>query len=53
MSEFFAMGGYALYVWSSYGLAFIVLSIGIIKPLMSHKKILRQLQLKRQRDENQ
>ena len=26
MSEFFAMGGYALYVWSSYGLAVLVLA---------------------------
>ncbi|MFM2043577.1 MAG: hypothetical protein RLY86_2153 [Pseudomonadota bacterium] len=26
MVEFFAMGGYALYVWSSYGLAVLVLA---------------------------
>lgn len=26
MSEFFAMGGYALYVWGSYGVATIVLA---------------------------
>lgn len=29
MSEFFSMGGYALYVWSSYGVAAAVL-IGIL-----------------------
>ena len=26
MGEFFAMGGYAVYVWSSYGLAVLVLA---------------------------
>jgi heme exporter protein D len=30
-SEFFAMGGYALYVWSSFGICFLVL---ILEPLM-------------------
>ena len=29
MSEFFSMGGYANYVWSSYGLSFIVIVINI------------------------
>ena len=32
MSEFFAMGGYAFYVWTSYGLTFLLLLIGVIKP---------------------
>ena len=52
MNDFFAMGGYAFYVWSAYGLTFIILGMGIIKPLKTKKKILRQLQLKRQRDLN-
>ena len=30
-SEFFAMGGYALYVWSSFGVCALVL---ILEPLM-------------------
>ena len=30
-AEFFAMGGYALYVWASFGLCLLVL---IIEPLM-------------------
>ena len=29
MSEFFHMGGYAWYVWGSYGVTFICLLIGI------------------------
>jgi len=30
MSEFFAMGGYALYVWGSYGVTFALLLIEIL-----------------------
>jgi heme exporter protein D len=30
MSEFLAMGGYALYVWGSYGVTFAVLLIEIL-----------------------
>lgn len=52
MSEFFAMGGYAFYVWTSYGLTFVLMFIGIIKPLMINKQILRGLLLKRKREQN-
>ena len=52
MSEFFAMGGYAFYVWTSYGLTFLLMFIGIIKPLMTNKQILRGLLLKRKREQN-
>ncbi len=30
MSEFFAMGGYAWYVWGSYGVTFLVLLLEIL-----------------------
>ncbi len=30
MSEFFAMGGYAWYVWGSYGVTFLLLFIEMI-----------------------
>lgn len=51
MSEFLHMGGYALYVWSSYGIAFLIMLIGIFKPLILHKQQLRELKLKRQREQ--
>ncbi|MDO8844490.1 MAG: heme exporter protein CcmD [Methylicorpusculum sp.] len=51
MSDFWHMGGYAFYVWTSYGIGFLVLIIGLIKPLMLQKKILRELVLKRQRNQ--
>jgi heme exporter protein D len=30
MSEFFAMGGYAAYVWPSYGLTLVVIVLNIV-----------------------
>ena len=51
LSEFFAMGGYALYVWTSYGLTFVVLLVNIIVPIVQRKQLLRSLALKQQRSE--
>lgn len=30
MSEFFAMGGYAFYVWGSYGVTFALLAVEVV-----------------------
>jgi len=30
MSEFFAMGGYGVYVWGSYGVTFALLAIEVV-----------------------
>jgi heme exporter protein D len=38
VQEFFAMGGYALYVWPSYGLTLIVLLANIIIPVLQRKQ---------------
>jgi len=43
MIEFLKMGGYAAYVWSSYGIALIVYGTIYIMPKMAHKKILKDL----------
>ena len=43
MSDFFAMGGYAAYVWPSYALFFVVLVIDAIAPLRQRNRILRDL----------
>ncbi len=37
MSEFFAMGGYALYVWGSYGVTFALLALEVFS-LMKRAK---------------
>ncbi|MCX7102204.1 MAG: heme exporter protein CcmD [Methylobacter sp.] len=49
MQEFFAMGGYAFYVWTSYGLTLIVLLANIIIPVTQRKRFLRSLALKQNR----
>jgi len=38
LQEFFAMGGYGLYVWTSYGLTFVVLLANIIIPVIQRKQ---------------
>ena len=43
ISKFLSMGGYALYVWSSYGLSLLVLSWLFVKPVLDKKKIVQQL----------
>lgn len=43
MSEFFQMGGYAFYVWGSYGLTFIVLLLNLLIPLYREQTLLQTL----------
>jgi heme exporter protein D len=40
LNEFFHMGGYAFYVWTSYGIALFVLLINVVTPLRQHNKLL-------------
>jgi len=43
MAEFLYMDGYALYVWSSYGLAAVILVINLILPARRRRVLLRRL----------
>lgn len=43
LSEFFNMGGYAVFVWSSYGLALVVLVLNWWLPYQQHKQNLKKL----------
>ncbi|MGB5438772.1 MAG: heme exporter protein CcmD [Gammaproteobacteria bacterium] len=40
MSEFFHMGGYAFYVWTSYAIALVVLVLNVLLPLRHRRKLL-------------
>ena len=42
-SNFFAMGGYALYVWGSYGVALVLLAMEIVLLVLRKRSILQQL----------
>lgn len=43
MNEFFNMGGYAVFVWSSFGISFLVLLLNVVFPLMHRKQLLRDV----------
>lgn len=43
ISEFLHMGGYAVYVWTSYGLTAVVLLINYILPLRRERQLLKKL----------
>jgi heme exporter protein D len=43
MSQFLAMGGYALYVWPAYAVFFLVLLADFMSPLLRRRRNLREL----------
>jgi heme exporter protein D len=53
MSDFFAMGGYAAYVWPSFLLAAIVLIANVIAPMQQHKRVLKEIARKLRRARKQ
>lgn len=52
-SEFFAMKGYALYVWGSYGMALLIFIIEIALVRHKRKITLQQLRLMREAGEEE
>jgi heme exporter protein D len=52
MAEFFAMGGYAAFIWPAYGMAVAVLAgllLTTLRGLRSHEATLRTLEASRPR----
>ncbi|MEK9743851.1 MAG: heme exporter protein CcmD [Gammaproteobacteria bacterium] len=39
MTDFLAMGGYALYVWPAYGISLITLVLSIVLPIRQHNRL--------------
>ncbi len=42
-SEFFNMGGYAFFVWTSYALTLIVVVANIVSPILQRKKTIARI----------
>lgn len=42
MSEFLHMGGYAFYVWTAYGAAFVVLALNLAAPIVRRRRLVRE-----------
>jgi heme exporter protein D len=49
LTEFLHMGGYGFYVWSSYGIALLVLLVNIIVPARQKTKLLTDIARKARR----
>ena len=52
MSEFINMGGYAIFVWSSFGISLLVLLLNVILPAMRRKQLLRDVRSHIKRNRN-
>lgn len=52
MKEFLHMGGYAMYVWPSYGLALIVLLWNVIMPMRRRKQNIASIKRRLRRAQN-
>jgi heme exporter protein D len=52
MQEFFHMGGYAFYIWTSYGVALIVLLANLFSAYNRQRSLLKNLLRKLKRDNN-
>lgn len=42
-TQFWAMGGYAGYVWTSYGVAAVVIVGNMLGPVIAHRRIARKI----------
>jgi len=49
LTEFLHMGGYGFYVWSSYGIALLVLVLNIVLPARQRTKLLADIARKARR----
>lgn len=49
MKEFFQMGGYAFYVWMSYGITLVVLLVNFFIPMYRRREILKGIARKARR----
>ncbi|MEW6990194.1 heme exporter protein CcmD [Colwelliaceae bacterium 6441] len=49
-AEFLAMGGHGFYVWLSYGISILLLSLLVIFSLSRNKAIIKQIQQRQQRE---
>ena len=42
-SEFFHMGGYAFYVWTSYAIALLLVILNIVAPILQRRRIISRI----------
>lgn len=42
-SEFLHMGGYAVYVWTSYGFALLLVVVNVVSPIVERKRVIARV----------
>ena len=52
LSEFLNMGGYAVYVWTSYGIAAVVLIANLVIPMQKHRLVVARLRRRLRQEQN-
>ncbi|MDR0780373.1 MAG: heme exporter protein CcmD [Pseudomonadales bacterium] len=52
LGDFFAMGGYAFYVWAAYLFFFAVMIWNLLQPRLERRKVLKLLQARQARESN-
>lgn len=52
LADFLGMGGYALYVWTAYGLFVAFVALSLVQPRLARRRILKQLRARIEREEN-
>lgn len=52
-SDFLAMGGHAVYVWSCFALGLVVLLANIISPMIERKRLIAEQLRRIRREESQ
>ena len=50
MADFFAMGGYGVYVWPAYLVFFVVLLFDAVSPILQRGRALRELRSRLKRE---
>lgn len=50
VSDFLAMGGYGLYVWSAYAFFAAVVAFNLLQPRLARRKFFRQQKARLQRE---
>ncbi len=51
LQSFFAMGGYAAYVWPAYAVFFVVLAMDWLAPVLRRRRLLRELRARMARQQ--
>ncbi|MCZ8531457.1 heme exporter protein CcmD [Alteromonas sp. PRIM-21] len=48
-ADFLAMGGYAFYVWLSFGVTFVAMAIVAVQSFIKHRSLLKQVVVEKER----